>query len=153
MLNTFFDLGNTYYILGDKGKSTGNFSYAYNNVADAVHQYSGSDVYRIRLESAITFLVCVVLLAAMGVFGVAVESVTVAPELLGYVSTVARNSRHLQLAKSKLSSAVSGGERARVLGGTMVMMQDVKPKANLGRIALGLKCDGAEKLKTARVYK
>ncbi|KAH8668960.1 hypothetical protein BX600DRAFT_461031 [Xylariales sp. PMI_506] len=78
---------------------------------------------------------------------------TIAPDVLGYVSTVARNSRYLHLPKSKLNSAMSGGERAKVLGSTKVMMQDVKAGADVGKIALGLKHENAQKLKPGRMYR
>jgi hypothetical protein len=97
------------------------------------------------------FTICAGILFLAGLAGVVVESMTVAPDVLGYVSTVARNSRYLQLPKT--SSAMSGGERAKTMGGVKVMMQDVKGNANVGKIALGLKHDKAQRLVPGRLYR
>jgi hypothetical protein len=119
--------------------------------ADALWTYSGQDVFVVDYAWAAVYLVCAAVLLLAGAASVAVESQTVAPDVLGYVSTVARNSRHLHLQKT--SSAMTGPERARMLGRTEVMMQDVKPTAAVGRIALGMKHDKAEKLKPGRLYR
>jgi hypothetical protein len=92
----------------------------------------------------------VVLLLA-GVISVVVESITVAPDTLGYVSTVARNSRYLHVKPT--SGAMTGPERARKLADTEVMIQDVKANAGVGKIALGLKSDKAVRLQVDRLYR
>jgi hypothetical protein len=108
-------------------------------------------VYMIKKPWAAFFMVCTGLLLFFGVAGVIVESRTVAPDTLGYVSTVARNSRYLHLKPT--SGAMSGPERARKLADTKVMLQDVKAKAGVGKIALGLKSENAVKLRYDRLYR
>lgn len=108
-------------------------------------------VYVINAGWLAGFTVCAAILFLAGLAAVAVESMTVAPDVLGYVSTVARNSRYLQLPKT--SGAMSGGERAKTVGSVKVMMQDVKGNANVGKIALGLKHDKAQRLVTGRLYR
>ena len=112
---------------------------------------SGGYVYIVYAGWMVLYFACTVLLLIAGTFSVFLECKTVAPDVLGYVSTVARNSRYLHLPKT--SSAMSGGERARKLGGFEVMMQDVKGNADVGRIALGLKHDRAQKLRPDRIYR
>jgi hypothetical protein len=112
---------------------------------------TGDYIYHTEGGWMALYFICTSLLLIAGVISVLLESMTVAPDVLGYVSSLARNSRYLHLPKT--SSAMSGGERARKLGEFEVMMQDVKANAEVGRIALGLKHDGAQKLKPDRVYR
>ena len=118
---------------------------------NAVRQYSEDLIYTISAPWVAVFVTCTAALLFAGTISVVVESMTVAPDVLGYVSTVARNSRYLHLPKT--NSAMSGGERARQLGGVKVMMQDVKANADVGKIALGLKHESAERLKAGRLYR
>ncbi|KAH8646878.1 hypothetical protein BX600DRAFT_443848 [Xylariales sp. PMI_506] len=117
----------------------------------AQRTYSGALVYRLSVPWAACFLTCTVLLVVAGIAGVVVESVTVAPDTLGYVSTVVRNSRYLHAQPT--SGAMTGAERARKLASTKVMMQDVKSQADVGKIALGLKTDKASRLRVDRLYR
>ncbi|OIW29791.1 hypothetical protein CONLIGDRAFT_345385 [Coniochaeta ligniaria NRRL 30616] len=114
-------------------------------------EFANDLIYVISGPWLAAFSVCAAILFLAGLAGVAVESMTVAPDVLGYVSTVARNSRYLQLPKT--SSAMSGGERAKTVGGVRVMMQDVKGNANVGKIALGLKHEKAQRLVPGRLYR
>ncbi|KAF2993855.1 hypothetical protein E8E13_000404 [Curvularia kusanoi] len=135
---------------------------AYNNASQALkdrfvernntESWNGIDtVYTVQTPWAACYMVCTCLLLLFGVAGVIVESRTVAPDTLGYVSTVARNSRYLHLKPT--SGAMSGPERARKLADTKVMLQDVKAKAGVGKIALGLKSENAVKLRYDRLYR
>jgi hypothetical protein len=117
----------------------------------ARHSITGDYIYRVYAGWMVLYFSCTGLLLIAGTFSVILEYKTVAPDVLGYVSTVARNSRYLHLPKT--SSAMSGGERARKLGGFEVMMQDVKGNADVGRIALGMKHEGAQKLRPDRIYR
>ncbi|KAI9162714.1 FAD-dependent monooxygenase OpS4 [Paramyrothecium foliicola] len=114
----------------------------------AKHEYTGEPVFVINYKWLAVVFTCTVILLLVGTSSVIVESRLVAPDVLGYVSTAARNSRYLKLPKTKLNGAMSGSERARTLGMTEVMMQDVKADAEVGKIALGMKHDSAERLKT-----
>lgn len=113
--------------------------------------YTGQEVFQLSWPWTITFIVSAVLLLIAGIIGVIVESVTVAPDTLGYVSTVARNSRYLNVQPT--SGVMSGAERARKLANTKVMLQDVKAGADVGKIALGLKTEKAVQLQANRLYR
>jgi len=152
LFNTWMDLGNSvnYLTYSQESQIPPGEEVDFITV-NATHLYTTAQVYHISVGWVIGYFVCAGLLLIAGTLSVIVESMTVAPDVLGYVSTVARNSKYLQLPKT--NSAMNGGERARVLGGTKVMMQDVKAKADVGRIALGLKHENAEPLKPGRLYR
>jgi hypothetical protein len=94
--------------------------------------------------------ICLLIIGALSVI---LESRLIAPDTLGYVSSVARNSRYLHLPAQKVGGAMSGAERARALRDVEVMMQDVKSDAQVGKIALGMKTAKAVKLRSDRVYR
>jgi len=97
------------------------------------------------------YLICTAVLFIAGVSAILLESRTVAPDVLGYASNVARNSRYLTLPKTY--GYMSGSERARKVGGVEVMIQDVNAKSDVGKIALGRKHEAAVRLKPDRVYR
>lgn len=121
----------------------------------------GKAIHRLR-EAALIFqldwrwvsvlLVSVIVLLVVGIASIILESFLIAPDVLGYASSLARNNRYLHLPKTA-AKPMSGPERARTLGGVSVMIQDVKPDKTVGKIALGLHHDRAEKLKPGRLYR
>jgi hypothetical protein len=124
--------------------------YLYSNVT--VNQISSGElVYYIRGGWYALYLASAIILLMAGIGSLLFESMSVAPDVLGYVSTAARNSRYLHL--PKYSGAMSGGERAAKIGHFEVMMQDVKATANVGKIALGMKHEGAQRLQSDRLYR
>ncbi|KAK3342200.1 hypothetical protein B0T25DRAFT_618005 [Lasiosphaeria hispida] len=123
------------------------------NDGNAIHARSTPDLlFKLDWRWVSLFLTCVIVLFLVGVASVILESVLVAPDVLGYASTLARNSRYLHLPKTA-AKPMGGPERARAIGGVKVMIQDVKPDKDVGKIALGLKHDRAEKLKPGRLYR
>ena len=99
-------------------------------------------------------MVSVSLLLIIGVASVALETLLVAPDILGYVSTLARNSKYLRLPGIKAGPlGMNGAERARRIGGVRVMVQDARPDKEVGRVVLGLEREGAEPLKAGRLYR
>jgi hypothetical protein len=97
------------------------------------------------------YLICCCILLLAGVISILFESITLAPDILGYASSVARNNRYLHLPPT--TSDMRGSERIKIIGDTEVMMQDVKANANVGKIALGNKHENAHRLKPGRVYR
>ncbi len=75
----------------------------------------------------------------------------IVPDVLGYASSQARNSRYLHLPKTAVGK--TGAQRAREVGGTVVMMQDVRADDKVGKIALGNKHSGAGRLRPGRLYR
>ncbi|KAK0743996.1 hypothetical protein B0T18DRAFT_448539 [Schizothecium vesticola] len=109
-------------------------------------------VFKLDWRWVAVFLTSVIILLIVGIVSVVLEGMLIAPDVLGYASTLARNSRYLHLPKTA-AKPMSGPERARAIGGVKVMIQDVKPDKEVGKIALGLKHDRAEPLKTGRLYR
>jgi hypothetical protein len=121
--------------------------------ATASHTFTQDLVFDVDHTWASITLAGSIFLLLIGVLSVLLESVLVAPDTLGYVSSVARNSRYLHLPKRKVGGAMSGADRARALRDVQVMMQDVKSDAEVGKIALGMKTDKAVRLVNGRVYR
>jgi hypothetical protein len=122
----------------------------YDNIT-ILMDYSTGKVFITRHGWVAAILICASLLVGIGILSIMVESITVAPDTLGYISTAARNSKYLHL--PPYTSQMSGPERAQQIGHTKVMMQDVKGKADTGKIVLGNVYDGATPLKPGRVYR
>lgn len=95
--------------------------------------------------------VCSIILILFGIFNVIWESRTIGPNVLGFASSIIHNSRYIDA--PKISSAMSGPEKARLLGDVRVMMQDVRADDEVGKIALGSVSEGAQRLKPGRLYK
>jgi hypothetical protein len=114
--------------------------------------YSGYDaVYKVNKGWLAGVLITALLLVGVGAISIIIESMTVAPDTLGYISTAARNSKYIELPPT--SSDMSGPERTLKIGSTPVMMQEVKAKAGFAKIVLGNKHDDAVPLKPGRLYR
>ncbi|CAK7212230.1 hypothetical protein SBRCBS47491_001387 [Sporothrix bragantina] len=113
--------------------------------------YTANYIYVSHAPYLALLYICSIALLILGIASVIIESRVVAPDILGYASTVARNSRYLHLPAT--APGMSGADRVRKFGGTVVMMQDVKKDADVGRIALGNKKEDSAKLRTDRTYR
>jgi hypothetical protein len=113
--------------------------------------YAYGNTYKIAIAWVTLYFICCFILLVGGIIAIAFESITVAPDVLGYASNVARQSRYLHLPPT--TTDMKGSERARTIGETTVMLQDVKAKAAIGKIALGNKHPDAQKLTPNRVYR
>lgn len=119
----------------------------------AVHRLTQDTlIFQLDWRWVSVLLVSVIVLLVVGIASIILESFLIAPDVLGYASSLARNNWYLHLPKTA-AKPMSGPERARTLGGVSVMIQDVKPDKTVGKIALGLHHDRAEKLKPGRLYR
>lgn len=119
----------------------------------AIHRLNKAQlIFKLDWRWVSVLLVSVIVLLVVGIASIILESFLIAPDVLGYASSLARNNRYLHLPKTA-TNPMSGPERARTLGGVSVMIQDVKPDKAVGKIALGLHHDRAEKLKPGRLYR
>jgi hypothetical protein len=82
---------------------------------------------------------------------VLLEMRTISPDILGFASSVARHSKYVKLPPT--DGTMSGAEKARLLGDARVMIQDVRPNSDVGKIVLGAASEGAERLKPGRLYR
>ena len=120
---------------------------------NAIRQYSPPGlVFDLDWRWVAVLLASCVVLLIIGIASIVLESFLIAPDVLGYASSLVRNSRYLHLPKTA-AKPMSGPEKARTIGGVSVMIQDVKPDKAVGKIALGLHHDRAEKLKPGRLYR
>ena len=109
------------------------------------------NIYITRWGWLAALMICSAFLLLAGIFSIWWDARTVSPDVLGFASSVVRKSKYVQL--PPVASAASGAERARVLGEVRVMMQDVKPSAPVGRIALGTAHPNAKRLMPGRSYR
>jgi hypothetical protein len=124
-----------------------------------VHKYQ-SDVspflFGINWAFIAIFEFCALALLLIGIAGVLLESRAIAPDVLGWVNGLTRHSKYVKLPKvdGEVDGVMSSAERAKRLGETRVMMQDIsRPGSEVGRIVLGSVSEGAERLKRGRVYR
>lgn len=83
----------------------------------------------------VTLLACCIILLAAGVFAAWFEYHTIGPDILGFASSIVRQSKYISVPKR--TSGERGAERAGILKDHQVMMQDVRPNGPVGKIALG----------------
>jgi hypothetical protein len=117
----------------------------------ASRTYPADTIFHVIPGWLALYFVCSSVLLIAGIISTILESITIAPDVLGYASSVARNSRYIVMPKT--SSAMSAGERLLKIGRTEVMMQDVNADAPIGRIALGNKHEKAHRLEKGKVYR
>jgi len=93
---------------------------------------------------------CSAVLLVAGVATAIWEHQTIAPDILGFASSIVRHSKYVNFPKG--DSTTTGPERARLLADVHVMMQDVRPNADVGRIVLGTVSEKAQRLQQGRLY-
>jgi len=108
-------------------------------------------IYKTNWGWLATLMICSLSLLLAGVFSIWWDARTVSPDVLGFASSVVRKSKYVKL--PPVENSASGAERARTLGHIRVMMQDVKPDASVGRIALGTAHPTAKRLVPGRTYR
>ncbi len=118
---------------------------------DSYQSYETPLLYGVHWQWLGTYIACASVLMLIGIFGILLESKTIAPDILGFASSVARHSRYVKL--PKVDGTMSGGERARLTRDCVVMMQDVRPDDPVGKIVLGSATPGAVRLSPTRSYK
>jgi hypothetical protein len=121
------------------------------NLATQATRTDSYNVWRTDWAWLPVLLASSVILLIAGVASVIWDRQIIAPDILGFASSVAPKSKYVDL--PAMDSTMSGAERARHLRDVVVMMQDVKPKAPIGRVALGSWHIGAERLKPERMYR
>ncbi|KAH8668384.1 hypothetical protein BX600DRAFT_434925 [Xylariales sp. PMI_506] len=156
LFNTWVNLGycpscNPYRSWTDVLSSGRGDAALFTNQSKVEWWYTGDHVYTVDPIYVGIYFVCAGILLVAGIFSTVIDGLLVVPDVLGYASSAARNSRYLHLPKT--SSKMSAPQRVREIGSTVVMMQDVKSNADIGRIALGNKHENATKLRAGRVYR
>jgi hypothetical protein len=152
LINTYWQLGYGPTVQdGGLDHTTANSYYTYtvqNSTADVT---ASNPVYAVSWGWIAVLFICSGILLLAGVASMIMDSRTIVPDILGFASSLARKSRYVDL--PKVNSSMSGAERARLLGDHRVMMQDVKPEAPVGRVALGSAHATAKRLEKGRLYR
>lgn len=94
--------------------------------------------------------ICSVFLLLAGIASAVWEWQTVGPDILSFVNTIVRHSKYIVLPKG--SGAMSSAERAKMLKSVKVMMQNVKPDEEVGKIALGTMSEDSRRLEKGKLY-
>ncbi|KAL6233105.1 hypothetical protein BDW75DRAFT_252220 [Aspergillus navahoensis] len=95
---------------------------------------SNLTVYQSCLPWLIIFIVTTVLLLLSALAGLYFRSIIIAPDILGYVSSLTRDNPHVSLPAG--GSTLFGEERAKLLRDLPVQIADVDQHRSLGRISL-----------------
>lgn len=90
-------------------------------------------VYQINLPWLVVFIVASTLLLLSAFAGLFLKSIIIAPDVLGFVSSLTRDNPHVPLPSG--GSVLSGEDRAKVLRDFPVQLADVNEDRNFGRIA------------------
>ncbi|KAK0708420.1 hypothetical protein B0H67DRAFT_590240 [Lasiosphaeris hirsuta] len=97
------------------------------------------------------FVVACLVMFVVACIGALLNWRTEAPDILGYVSTMTRDSPHVSVPEG--GSALDGTDRARLLKELRVQLQDVRPRDGVGYLAVA-SLEGPAKLPVAdRMYK
>ncbi|KAJ5622997.1 hypothetical protein N7490_011602 [Penicillium lividum] len=97
-------------------------------------------VYQIEWAWAITFILAAVLLQLCAFIGLFFKFQTIAPDLLGFVSSMTRDNPYIHLPSG--GTNLSGSERAKLLRDLPVQILDVDCQNDTGYIALGSAAEG-----------
>ena len=113
-------------------------------------------VYVTNIWHAVLLLLITALLQLVALGSVALGVVTRAPNVLGFVSSLTRDSPFFAGVVPEGGSGMGGGERARVLGDVRVRLADVRAGEAVGRVAFvgieGGSGEGMGRLRKGRAY-
>ncbi|KAH7388857.1 hypothetical protein BKA66DRAFT_61805 [Pyrenochaeta sp. MPI-SDFR-AT-0127] len=105
-------------------------------------------IYRISIPWVVVLITATLALLALTTTNIVVSLMIISPDLLGYVSTLTRSSA----AKSSIipyhvetGTTLDGAERDRLLRDKIIRIEDMRPSADVGYIAIRL-CEGKERL-------
>ena len=110
-----------------------------------------TQVYHTSWGWLAVLLVASVILLVAGIAGVIWDSRTVGPNVFGYASSLLPRNRYVKL--SGRGGTIGGSARARALRDTRVMLQDVRPDGDVGKIALATVDGGGQRLRLGRLYR
>ena len=110
-----------------------------------------TEIYVCNGTWAVILLAASTALLLCGLCGAIVKHKTRGPKILGYVSTITRDNPYIDLPSE--GCTLDGLERAKLLKGLKVKLQDVAPDDAVGHIAFGsAEAFGTGKLKVGRLY-
>ncbi|GAM91198.1 hypothetical protein ANO11243_092450 [Dothideomycetidae sp. 11243] len=117
--------------------------------ADALATGALQTRYDVSVVWAVVLIVCSLVLVFAAVAAAVLEHRTVGPEFLGFANTAVRKGVKLPAHMSALSAR----DRLNALQECEILLQDVRPGANVGKMALGVKDETSVPLKHGRQYR
>ncbi|KAI5813214.1 hypothetical protein BZA77DRAFT_230420, partial [Pyronema omphalodes] len=114
-----------------------------------------NDRYVLSWPWFVIFIFSTVVLVIVSMVGAVVQWITIAPDVLGYVSSFTRDNPFVKLdAMGDVACTQDGIERAKALKNLKVRLADVNPGEEVGHVAFvsGEYLEGAGKLRKGRSY-
>jgi hypothetical protein len=147
LLNTFW-----HFSFAPAGQAkVGDSSELYRKDGNGTWSSTEVTIYSVNWAWLSVLIICSVILLTAGITSAIWEHQTIGPDILGFASSIVRQSKYIALPKG--DSTMTGSQRARMLADEKVMMQDVKPNAEHGKIALGTITEKSQRLQHGRLYK
>ncbi|KAF2147979.1 hypothetical protein K461DRAFT_67162 [Myriangium duriaei CBS 260.36] len=109
----------------------------------------GVNIYVVHWPWTVVLIICSLLLFLAASAGAYLEARTIGPDFLGFASTAVRRGVRLPASMNSLSAR----ERMNALQECEVLLQDVRPAAGVGKVALGVKEAGSIGLVRGREYR
>jgi hypothetical protein len=107
-------------------------------------------VYHTSWGWLVLLLFSAVLLLVGGITGAICDAYTIGPDIFGFASSLAHRNKYMKVPTGE--GTMGGPARARILGDVRVMLQDVRPDKEVGKIALGTVDGGGKRLVLGRLY-
>ncbi len=91
--------------------------------------------------------------------GAVLDHLIVGPDIFGFATSLVHRNKYMKLEdgenRKRATGTIGGAQRARMYGHVKVMLMDVRPGQEVGRIALGRAESGVMegRLKRGRLYK
>ncbi|KAI1841617.1 hypothetical protein JX266_012170 [Neoarthrinium moseri] len=120
------------------------------NVTSAT-QFPIASVYVINVPWMVVYFVSSTIMLSAAVITIAFRALCRAPEILGFVSSLTRDSPYFRDWGAETNSTDSGTRRARRLGMVKVMVGDANPGGDVGRMSF-IPATDPSRLKVARPY-
>ncbi|KAF3032805.1 hypothetical protein E8E12_002211 [Didymella heteroderae] len=90
-------------------------------------------VYRVNAPWAALLVICSSALLLLGIFGIFVQSRTMAPDIFNHASSLTRDNPHVNAPSG--GSGLDGADRARLLKKMRVQLGDAEPQSETGYVA------------------
>lgn len=148
LLNTFWHLG--FGAMYQVGYGV-NDNYTARVTTTGTYVGAAHRIYKLNVPWLVTLFISSFTLLGAGIASAWWEHHTIGPDILGFASSLVRQSRYITGPKG--STAESGSARTNRMKDHEVMMQDVKPDAAIGKIALGTKLETSVSLKPNKLYR
>ncbi|PMD30216.1 hypothetical protein L207DRAFT_641787 [Hyaloscypha variabilis F] len=116
-------------------------------------------VYHTSWGWLVVLLFSALLLLGGGMAGAVLDHLTVGPDIFGFASSLVHRNKYMKLEDEEnrkgATGTIGGAQKARTYGHVKVMLMDVRPGQEVGRIALGRAESGVMegRLKRGRLYK